>query len=193
MITLTLTTAYVHLLCVSVLCNQIGAVFERSLERGNVDSVSRRKRAVTGDSGYGSRLDAGNTVASDSLQRNLFARFGKRAMDESERRFIAEYGFGSRLPEVMVKRVPVDFGYGSRSRMADNLAKNRDVLFGGYGPGKRAMDIIHGDGEIFGRNIRGSEPGIEVDSGYASRVSAGNQIADDYATRAIYGVGGPGI
>ncbi|KAH3690982.1 hypothetical protein DPMN_192930 [Dreissena polymorpha] len=164
-------------------------------QSGKNKSHSRRERSVTGDSGFGSRIDAGSTVALDSLQRSAFKSFGKRAMDDSDgytlsaQRFLAEYGLGSRLPEGMAKRVPLDFGYGSRTRVGDNLAKTNSVLYGHYGPGKRAKDFFSVEDELFGPK---SGSRIASDGGYGSRVTAGEEVAKDYETSEIFGEYGPG-
>ncbi|KAH3690980.1 hypothetical protein DPMN_192928 [Dreissena polymorpha] len=55
-----------------------------------VDSHSRRKRAVVGDSGYGSRLYAAHIVAHAKLQKKLIDDIGKRAA-------VIASGYGSRL------------------------------------------------------------------------------------------------
>ncbi|KAH3870732.1 hypothetical protein DPMN_033924 [Dreissena polymorpha] len=142
--------------------------------QGKFDSHSRNKRAVVGDSGYGSRLDAGKKIANDNLQRKLFADLGKRAaaIDSGyrSRHYTAQIVALVNLQRVLFadlgKRAAVgDSGYGSRLDAGQNIAAGNLQRFLFADLGKRSMI---------------------GDSGYGSRLDAGQHIANDYLQRSLF-------
>lgn len=143
-------------------------------EKSTIDRLRAllRTKRILSDYGYGSRLQAGESLARSLAHEGLFSFEGpgKRSAE------VADFDFLNDETD-REKRINTDYGYGSRLQAAENVAMDwdRNGLFGIMGPGKRSV--------ISKR--------IGADFGYGSRFQAAKNAAKA-SHGELFGTHGPG-
>ena len=173
---------------------------------GEKPLLSRQERSVfLTDHGYGTRLNADSNAALLTLGDSVYGILGpgKRSysfrpkeLSEKEKSLINGAGYGSNV--ALSKFVPVNRSIESTFPITDDMSGEsgletqtdnfKDVdqeMFEFYNPKKRGNNSFHQ--RLFRSSV------YNGDSGYGSRISAGNQVATDNAAyKDLFGGSGVG-